>query len=89
MIKKLVIVVIAMIVALTVVKMVGPVGEYESVAKVVCVDGDVVTVKDTAGFLYEFDGFGFEKGDIVTLTMFDCDTADIYDDVILDAEVKE
>ena len=37
--------------------------------EVVKVSGGVVTVEDQVGNLWEFEGFGYEVGDVITLKM--------------------
>lgn len=63
---------------------------YSREAKVVNVDGDIITVEDTCGYLWEFEGDGFSVDDEVKLLMDSKHTdSNIYDDEIIDVKIVE
>ena len=49
---------------------------------VVMVEGSEITVEDTLGNWWTFEGDGFEKGDKVNLKVFDSCTGTMEDDII-------
>ena len=60
---------------------------YTREAEVVSVDGTTIEVEDKRGFLWAFDGEGFEEGDSVKMKMFtNCTDSVISDDVIEDVK---
>ena len=50
--------------------------------EVVIVENDKITVEDELGYLWTFEGEGFEKGEKVNLKMFDSCTGTMEDDII-------
>ena len=51
--------------------------------EIVKIDGYIVSVEDNMGRLWEFEGEGFEIGDIIDVEMFDNLTDEIKDDEII------
>lgn len=73
--------------------LVGRVGYWETHynrdAQVISVSGDLVTVRDKAGFTWEFYGDDFHKGENVRLLMFTNGTDSIVrDDEIIDVKKR-
>jgi hypothetical protein len=50
--------------------------------EIITVENDKITVEDELGYLWTFEGDGFEKGEKVNLKMFDSCTGTMEDDVI-------
>lgn len=55
----------------------------ECMGTVMGVTGNVVTVLTEDGHVWRFDGQGYHVHDTVELTIFDNDTADVHDDIIM------
>lgn len=51
--------------------------------EIVEINYETVTVEDTCGFLWEFQGTGYSIGDRVDLQMNDNNTSSIKDDIII------
>lgn len=59
---------------------------YPATMQVTDISGDVVTVENATGFVYQFDGAeDYCKGDLVSLVMWSNGTQVITDDIILAA----
>ena len=77
----------ATLVVILFVMMVGVIGHTEhrytrKNCEIITVENDKITVKDELGYLWTFEGEGFEKGEKVNLKMFDNCTGTMKDDVI-------
>lgn len=62
---------------------------YENPAIVCEIEGDDVLCEDSAGNLWAFFGDGVANGDEISLTMCDMGTEIVFDDWIVNYEVKE
>lgn len=81
----------AIVVLIIMLLVIGRIGYYEMhyyrEGTVVGVQGTVVTVKDRSGYLWDFEGEGFNKEDSVKMLMCTMGTdSNIYDDEIEDVK---
>ena len=79
------------LIVLTIILTIGKLESYSHYytrkdCEVVKVDGYTVSVEDNMGRWWEFEGEGFEVGDIVDVEMFDSLTDGIKDDQIIDVK---
>lgn len=62
---------------------------YNREGVVVEVNGDIITVEDFTGNLWDFIGDSYSVNDMVNMTMFNNGTSSIYDDSIIEVVVIE
>lgn len=82
--------VIAIVAAIVIWFALGSTAYYTTDGVIREVENGVVTVEDRAGHLWDFEGFGYHKGDNVTIKFYDNGTdTERIDDKIVDVFVKE
>ena len=63
---------------------------YTRQATVIEVNGDVITVEDNCGYLWDFEGDGFTVGDNVSIKMYNNTTDNIIkDDEIINVTINK